>query len=158
MTVASRRFCNPSQGFQLSPLWFILDKVFTSTLQKKSIIVSINSGSFGGDKFLVPSYHKTYFEVKRLNHPTLLVSLGCFRISFSNNRKSSQLCLFSDRTGETSTTPATVDYFSQGLVFIRCFHQFVSRIFPTNFSQFEQLNKKINFILVKNRIFSQFAS
>ena len=37
--------------------------------------------------------------------------------------------------------------------FIRCFHQFVSRIFSMNFSQFEQLKKKANFLLVQKRFF-----
>jgi hypothetical protein len=31
--------------------------------------------------------------------------------------------------------------------FIRCFHQFVSPIFSTNFSQFEQLKKETNYFL-----------
>ena len=35
--------------------------------------------------------------------------------------------------------------------FIRCFHQFVSLIFSTNFSHFEQLKKITNFLLVQNR-------
>ena len=35
--------------------------------------------------------------------------------------------------------------------FIKCFHQFISRIFSTNFSQFEQL--KPNFFLVQNSFF-----
>ena len=43
--------------------------------------------------------------------------------------------------------------------FITCFHQFVSRFFFTNFSQFEQLKKKTYFLLVKHRFhFPQFAS
>ena len=42
--------------------------------------------------------------------------------------------------------------------FIRSFHQFVSLIFSTNISQFEQLKKKGNFILDKTVFFSQFAS
>ena len=42
--------------------------------------------------------------------------------------------------------------------FIRCFHQFVSLIFSMNFSQFEQLKKKTNFLLVQNSYFSRFAS
>ena len=33
--------------------------------------------------------------------------------------------------------------------FIRCFYQFVSRIFSTNFSQFDKLKMKTNFLLVK---------
>ena len=35
----------------------------------------------------------------------------------------------------------------------RCFHQFVSRFFSKNLSQFEQLKKKPNFLLVQNRFF-----
>ena len=42
--------------------------------------------------------------------------------------------------------------------FIRCFHQFVSLIFFTNFSQFEQLKKKTNFLLVQNWGVFQFAT
>ena len=42
--------------------------------------------------------------------------------------------------------------------FIRCFHQFVSLFVFTKFSQFEQLKKKTNFLLVQNSFFSQFAS
>ena len=38
--------------------------------------------------------------------------------------------------------------------FIRCFHQFVSRVFSTNFSQFKQLKKETNFLLVQNSFFS----
>ena len=34
--------------------------------------------------------------------------------------------------------------------FIRCFHQFVWLIFSMSFSQFEQLKKKTNFLLVQN--------
>ena len=37
--------------------------------------------------------------------------------------------------------------------FIRCFHQFVSRIFPRNFSQFKQLKKKTKILLVQNSFF-----
>ena len=36
-----------------------------------------------------------------------------------------------------------IDSFNE---FIRCFHQFVSRIFSTNFSQFEKLKKKTNYL------------
>ena len=46
-------------------------------------------------------------------------------------------------------------YFNE---FIRCFHQFDTPIWSTNVSQFEQLKRKTNFLLVQNRIFSQFAS
>ena len=42
--------------------------------------------------------------------------------------------------------------------FITCFHQFVSPAFSKNHSQFEQLKKKTNFLLVQNRSFSRFAS
>jgi hypothetical protein len=43
--------------------------------------------------------------------------------------------------------------------FIRYFHQFVSRIVSTNFSQFEQLKMKTKFLLFQDRVFfSQFAS
>ena len=37
--------------------------------------------------------------------------------------------------------------------FIRCFHQFVSPILYTNFSQFVQLKKKTNLLLVQNSLF-----
>ena len=37
--------------------------------------------------------------------------------------------------------------------FIRCFHQFVSRIYSAYFSQLEQLKKKTNFLLVQNSFF-----
>jgi hypothetical protein len=37
--------------------------------------------------------------------------------------------------------------------FIRCFYQFVSRIYSAYFSQFEQLKKKTNFLLVQNSFF-----
>jgi hypothetical protein len=37
--------------------------------------------------------------------------------------------------------------------FIRCFHQFASPILSTNVSQFEQLKKKTNFLLVQNNFF-----
>ena len=37
--------------------------------------------------------------------------------------------------------------------FIRWFHQFVSRIFSTNFSKFEQLKKETNFLLVQKSFF-----
>ena len=42
--------------------------------------------------------------------------------------------------------------------FIRCFHQFVSRIFSSNFSQFEQLKKKKKILIDSKQFFSQFAS
>ena len=42
--------------------------------------------------------------------------------------------------------------------FISWFHQFVSQIFSTNFSQFEQLKKKTIFYWSKTVFFSQFAS
>ena len=34
----------------------------------------------------------------------------------------------------------------------RCFHQFVSPILSTNLSQFKQLKKKTNFLLVKKKL------
>ena len=37
--------------------------------------------------------------------------------------------------------------------FIRCFHQFVSLFFSMKFSQFEQLKKKTDFLLVQNSFF-----
>ena len=40
----------------------------------------------------------------------------------------------------------------------RQIHQMFSRILSTIFSQFEQLKKKINFLLVQNSIVCQFAS
>ena len=36
--------------------------------------------------------------------------------------------------------------------FIRCLHQFISWIFSSNFSQFEQLKKKRNFLFVQNSL------
>ena len=42
--------------------------------------------------------------------------------------------------------------------FIRCFHKFVSQFFSFNFSQFEQLKKKINFLSVQNVFFYQLTS
>ena len=40
--------------------------------------------------------------------------------------------------------------FESNNTFIRCLHQFVSLIFSKSFSQFKQLKKKTNFLLVKN--------
>jgi len=37
--------------------------------------------------------------------------------------------------------------------FNSCFHQFVSRFFPTNFSQFEQLKKKTGFVINPKTVF-----
>ena len=42
--------------------------------------------------------------------------------------------------------------------FNRYFHQFVSLIFSTNFSRFQQTKKKTNFLFVQNRFSSLFAS
>ena len=44
-------------------------------------------------------------------------------------------------------------YFKISNEFIRCFHHFVSPIFSMNFSQFEQLKKKTNSLLVQNSFF-----
>jgi hypothetical protein len=71
----------------------------------------------------------------------------------SSYRKSSKVILLFDWVAAAKWGHKFVQTWFTFNEFIRCFHQFVSRIFSTNFSQFVQLKKKRNLLLFQNSFF-----
>ena len=100
------------------------------------------------------------FDMSHYNHVTLSVVLTNWAVHIWDHFDLRTLT--SGLTSTTSGCTVTACIWLLLLLiyneFIGCFHQFVSRIFSNNCSQFEQLKKKTNFLLVQNGSFSQFAS